>query len=140
MSWSTHPNTHSCADLLTYLVVSQLVRHRITGKWLTAKHSVESTHLWMAVNGRLDLLARVSLASCAQELAEQLLQVSKVEFDAKTLVAAFADSGRLNYRSPAVAEVRHACMTRITFGVDWFNGWPRGDADLAAGRTSHRKR
>jgi hypothetical protein len=140
MSWSTQPNTHSCADLLTYLVVSQLVRHRLTGKWLTTKHSVESTHLWMAMNGRLDLLARVSLASRAQALAEQLLQVSKVEFDAKTLVTAFVDSGRLNYRSPAVAEVRHACMARIRLGLDSFSGWPRSDADLAAGRTSHRKR
>ncbi|WP_208949671.1 hypothetical protein [Paraburkholderia dipogonis] len=114
MTQSTHPDTYSRADLLTYLVVSQLMRHRLTGKWLTAEHAVESTQLWMYVNGRIDLLVRVSLATQAQCLATQMLSVSKLELDARALVGAFAKSGNLDYRSPAVAEVRHTCMAHMT--------------------------
>ncbi|WP_454873873.1 hypothetical protein [Paraburkholderia xenovorans] len=117
MSWSNYADTDACTDLLTYLVVSQLLRHSLTGKWLTAGHAVEFTHLWMYVNGPLDLLARVSLAGRAQALSAQMLRVSKQLFDAKSLASAFVDSGRLDYRSPAVAEVHRVCMALVVSGL-----------------------
>lgn len=113
MPWPTHSDIHSHAELLTYLVVSQLLRRHLTGKWLTAEHTIESTHLWMCVNGRLDLLARVSLASQAEELAARMLGASKVGFDAKALAGAFFEAGHIDYRSPAVAEVHRACMKHV---------------------------
>ena len=116
MSWSNSSDTRTCADLLTYLVVSQLIRRRLTGKWLTAQHVVQCTHLWMCVNGRIDLLQRVALGSCAQALAMRVMQVSKVRFDAKTLRDAFVDHVHLDYQSRAVVEVYHACTVHITSG------------------------
>ncbi|WP_241975138.1 hypothetical protein [Paraburkholderia sp. BL17N1] len=94
--------------------MSQLIRHRLTGKWLTAEQAVESTHLWMYANGRIDLLARVSLVTQAQCLAARLLSMSTVKLDAKALAGAIARSGQLDYRSPVAAEVHHACVVHVT--------------------------
>ncbi|AXE95221.1 hypothetical protein ACOCG7_01370 [Paraburkholderia sp. DD10] len=114
MPWSSYPDINARVDLLTYLVVSQLLRHRLIGKWLTTQHVVESTHLWMHVNGELNLLQRVALASRAQELAAHVIRVSKIRFDVKALADAFADYPRLDYKSPAVVEVYSACMAHVT--------------------------
>ncbi|MFM0296431.1 MULTISPECIES: hypothetical protein [Paraburkholderia] len=114
MSWSNYADTRSCTELLTYLVVSQLLRHHLTGKWLTAEHAAEFTHLWMYVNGPLDLLARVSLAGRSEALAAKMLRESKQLFDAKALAEAFVDSGHLDYRSPVVVAVHQACRLQVT--------------------------
>lgn len=116
MSWPNRPGARACADLLTYLVVSQLIRRCLTGKWLTAQHVVECTHLWMCANGEIDLLQRVALGSCAQDLAARVIQVSKLRFDAKALAGAFVDYARLDYQSRAVVEVYHACTVHIMSG------------------------
>ncbi|WP_144161541.1 hypothetical protein [Paraburkholderia sp. BCC1885] len=39
------------SELLTYLVVSQLVGHATTGKWLKVEHLIESENLWLKANG-----------------------------------------------------------------------------------------
>ncbi|SOE98715.1 hypothetical protein SAMN05446635_6692 [Burkholderia sp. OK233] len=113
MFWLNSPDTHTRADLLTYLVVSQLIRRRLTGKWLTAQHVVQSTHLWMCANGGIDLLQRVALGSCAQALATHVMQVSKVRFDAMTFADAFVDHVHLDYQSRAVVEVYHTCTVHL---------------------------
>lgn len=117
MSWSNYPNTHARTDLLTYLVVSQLIRRCLTGRWLTVQHVVESTHLWMHVNGSVDLLQRVALTSCAQDIAIHLIRVSKMRFDAEDLAGALFDSVNLDYQSPAVVEVHRACLVHIMSGA-----------------------
>lgn len=123
MSWSNYADPHECADLLTYLVMSQLLKHSLTGEWLTAEHAVEFTHLWMHANGPLDLLARASLASRAQALAVQTLRRSKQLFDANTLATAFVDPARLDYRSAPVIEVHRVCMLRVTSGFNSPERW-----------------
>jgi len=109
--------------------VSQLLRHSLSGKWLTVERAVEFTHFWMYVNGPLDLLARVSLASRTEALAVQMLRVSKQLFDAKTLTNAFVDSRHLDYRSPAVAEVYRVCMVLVISGRRSPERWIGCDAD-----------
>jgi hypothetical protein len=94
--------------------MSQLLRHHLTGKWMTVEHAAEFTHLWMYVNGPLDLLARVSLAGRAEALAAQMLRESKQSFDAKALAEAFVGPGHLDYRSAVVVAVHHACTLHVT--------------------------
>ena len=117
MSRSNYPNTHARTDLLTYLVVSQLIRRCLTGRWLTVQHVIESTHLWMHVNGSVDLLQRVALTSCAQDIAMHVMRVSKMRFDAEDLGGALFDSVNLDYQSPAVVEVHRACLVHIMLGA-----------------------
>lgn len=71
----------------------------------------------MCVNGRIDLLQRVALDSCAQDLAMHVMQVSKVRFDAKALADALVDYVHLDYQSQAVVEVYRACTEHIISGV-----------------------
>jgi hypothetical protein len=117
MSLSNHPDIHARADLLTYLVMSQLIRRRLTGEWLTTQHVVECTHLWMCANGGVDLMQRVALGSCAQDLAAHVMGVSKVKLDAKALTRAFVDPVHLDYGSPVVVEVYHACTVYLVLGA-----------------------
>ncbi|SFU24826.1 hypothetical protein SAMN05192563_103022 [Paraburkholderia aspalathi] len=118
MLWLNYRDADVCIGLLTYLVVSQLMRYSLTDRWLTERQVVESTHLWMCVNGRIDLLQRVTLASRAQDIAAHVLRVSKVQFDAETLTGAFVDFIHLDYQSPVVAESHHACAVHVMFGVN----------------------
>ena len=38
------------ADLLCFLVLSQLIGHASTGDWLRTDHVVEATRMWLASN------------------------------------------------------------------------------------------
>jgi len=108
---TSYPNIGAQAEFLTYLVMSQLVKHHLTGRWLTVEHLVESTHLWMQVNDHvIDVLERVSLASLAREMATHVLSVSEDMFDAKTLGGAFLDHLNLNYECQAVAKIYSSCV------------------------------
>jgi hypothetical protein len=114
MPLSSYPSIGALAEFLTYLVVSQLVKRHLSGGWLTVEHLVESTHLWMHVNGHfIGLVQRVSLASRAKDLAARVANVSAGTFDAKTLGNAFLDHLNLNYRSQAVAEIYSNCVALL---------------------------
>jgi hypothetical protein len=114
MPSSPEPDISAQAELMTFLVVSQLVKRHLTGRWLKVEHVVESTHLWLHVNGGgIDWIQRVMLASRAQELAAHVTRVSTVRFDARTLAGAFVDYRRLDYKSPAVAEVYRTCLLNV---------------------------
>ena len=116
-SSSSFPDIGAQIELLTYLVLSQLLMRHVTGKWLTVQHVVESTHLWLAANGgSIDWLQRVSLASRAKDLAVHVAQIEGIAFDAKTLGAAFLGYQRLNHRSAAVAAVYSACVAFVVEG------------------------
>ena len=111
---SSYPSIGAQAEFLTYLVVSQLVKRHLSGGWLTTKHLVESTHLWMHANDHMmDLLQRVSLASRSKDLAAHVASVSKQNFDAKTLGGAFIDHLNLNFRSQVVTEIYSNCVALL---------------------------
>jgi hypothetical protein len=111
---SPYPDIGAQAELLAYLVLSQLLMRHLTGRWLTAEHVVESTHLWLLSNGGgVDWLQRISLGSRAQDLAEDVAQIEGITFDAKTLGAAFLGYQHLNHRSPAVAAIYRACVAFV---------------------------
>jgi len=128
MSSPTYPNIGAQAELLTYLVVSQLIRRFLTGTWLTVEHVVESTHLWLHVNGgEFDVLQRVALASRSQDMAAHVTRISPITFDAKTLGGAFLDHLHLDYESPAVAEIYRACVAQIIFELQSTRSRPEPD-------------
>lgn len=78
------------AELLTYLVASNLLALELTGEWLPVTNLVESTSVWMSSNGAgADVLERVRLAGKAHRLAQDLVaQIGAME--AAMLPACFA--------------------------------------------------
>lgn len=123
-----YPDISTRAELLTYLVTSQLIARHLTGKWLTVHDVVESTHLWMRTNGReFDVLHRVSLVSRAEGLAAHIARIGRNSFDAKTLRRAFLDHVNLNYQSPAVIEIYSNCVAMIVFETRFTGSRPPPD-------------
>lgn len=61
------------AELLTFLVVGQLVALARSGDWLRTDHLIESSWIWLSSNGaRCDWLTRARLVAAARELAPQV--------------------------------------------------------------------
>ncbi|MEM5331955.1 hypothetical protein VSR34_36215 [Paraburkholderia sp. JHI2823] len=61
------------AELLTFLVVGELVAMARSGHWLRTDHLIESSWIWMSSNGaRCDWLTRAKLVAAAGELAPQV--------------------------------------------------------------------
>ncbi|HEX7907011.1 MAG TPA: hypothetical protein VF534_02840 [Paraburkholderia sp.] len=101
-------------ELLTYLVVSQLVMRQRTGRWLKVEHLVECTHLWLRLNGhQADWLQRATLACRAQSLAEKIARSSQRKYDARTVVPMFFGSLRLDLRSSGVVEIFVTCAANL---------------------------
>ncbi|RDK00785.1 hypothetical protein [Paraburkholderia lacunae] len=101
-------------ELLTYLVASQLAMRQKTSHWLKVEHLVESTHIWLRLNGReADWLQRVTLAYRAQHLAEHVARTSQRRYDEKTVAGMFFGGLRLDFRSPAVLEIFIACAANL---------------------------
>ncbi|SFU25671.1 hypothetical protein SAMN05192563_103975 [Paraburkholderia aspalathi] len=111
MPSSPHPDTNAHAELLTFLVVSQLLMRQVARRWLTVGQVVESTHLWLRSHGDcIDWLERIELAGRAQGLAESMTQIEGVTFKAGALRRAFLGCGRQDYRSPAAARIYSVCV------------------------------
>ncbi|TDY17062.1 hypothetical protein B0G81_8242 [Paraburkholderia sp. BL6665CI2N2] len=114
MPSSLYPDTGAQAELLAFLVVSQLLMRHVGRRWLTVEQVVESTHLWLRSHGdRVDWLERIELASRAQELAESVTRVEDITFKAGTLRRAFLGCGRQDYRSPAAARIYSVCIDYV---------------------------
>jgi hypothetical protein len=97
-------------ELLTYLVASQLAQRQINGRWLEIEHLVQSTDMWLRLNGvYADWLQRVTLAGRSQALADYIARTSKRRFGARAVASMFSDGVWLNYRSPAVADIFDVC-------------------------------
>ncbi|MFL9894955.1 hypothetical protein P0D71_11960 [Paraburkholderia sp. RL17-383-BIF-A] len=101
-------------ELLAYLVALQLVARQKTGQWLKPGQLIESTRLWLRLNGRrADWLQRVTLACRTQRLAEQLERTSPERFDARSLARMFFCGVRLDWRSQVVIEIFVACVANL---------------------------
>lgn len=117
MPSSPYPSVRAQAELLTYLVVLQLIARHLTGSWLTVEQVVESTRLWVSVSGEeFDLMQRVRLASRTQDLADRVTRTSATTFDSKTLASAFLDRVSLDFRCLVVLEIYSTCVAYIALG------------------------
>jgi hypothetical protein len=101
------------AELLCYLVVSQLTARALTGEWLSASNVIESLRIWLRTNGAsTNWEERLALAGAAEELARSL----SIHFpvDEHSLVQLFhVDRWHLDHRSPTVQSVYQACVEHL---------------------------
>ena len=100
-------------ELLTYLVVSQLVGRARSGEWLAREHLIESASLWLKANGgNCDLADQLRLAAESGKIASDLL-VFPVMKDPTYLANLFTDGWRLDYRNPVVRGIFDVCANHL---------------------------
>ncbi|MHB9838486.1 hypothetical protein Q8F57_027030 [Paraburkholderia terrae] len=97
------------AQLLCYLVISQLVAHARTDSWLRTDHLVESARIWCEFNrAGLSWMDRCKLGSTSADLAEKLLDYEALCNESR-LATSFAESWRLDYNSLIVNAIQDVC-------------------------------
>ncbi|WP_176060050.1 hypothetical protein [Paraburkholderia sp. BCC1876] len=103
----------ACAELLTYLVVVQLVARARTGGWLRTDHLVESTRVWLDNN---DAAAgweeRVRLGALSENVAFHFIHEPRFA-DPDWLAQLFTHGWRLDYRSPVIRGIYAACENEL---------------------------
>lgn len=104
----------ACAELLSYLVVAELVAMARSGEWLRTDHLVESGRIWCKANGsHLDWQERIPLGQIAAELAPQVMEPFGLVME-RSLVPLFTDGWMLDYASPVVCGIHEVCAARLS--------------------------
>jgi hypothetical protein len=104
------------ADLLCYLVVSQLVCHAQTGEWLRTHHLVESSRVWVASSkAECGWIERVEIGLMSAGLASQFLAFPMFN-DTAALAGLFKDGLQLDSRSPVVKGIYDVCNDHLYRG------------------------
>jgi hypothetical protein len=106
-------NDRERAELLCFLVISQLIAHASTGEWLRTDHLVESTRGWLASNSaRCEWLERAKLAQMSGTLALRFLLFAPFS-DGTQILNLLTDGWRLDYRSPEVHRMLDVCAAHL---------------------------
>jgi len=114
MSMPLNLDLQARAELLAYLVVSQLLAKAITGEWLSPLHTVESTRLWLLKNGGgADLVDRVRLSSCAAELATRVAERMPTVRKRDIAAGLIAENLRIDFRASIAREIYQACIDHM---------------------------
>ncbi len=109
-----NPDVKARAELLTYLVASQLLAKSTTGDWLGIEQVVESAWIWLAANGGVaDWLERISLSSWARKIAERVDITFPVALSDASAAMMFSEKPRLNFREPFVRAVYQRCRDHL---------------------------
>ncbi|EUC20338.1 hypothetical protein [Paraburkholderia hospita] len=89
------------AELLAFLVESQLLARFDSGDWLTIENVIELERIWPAANGGdADWFERVSISSWSQMLAESVEVNLPVVLGVES--AAASENPRLDFRATFV--------------------------------------
>ncbi|MEW6346471.1 MAG: hypothetical protein AB1704_38040 [Pseudomonadota bacterium] len=105
-------------ELLTYLVVSQLVGRARSGEWLKLEHLIESESLWLKANGgNCNVVERLRLHKESLLVASNML-VFPVMKDPAYLSNLFTDGWRLDYRNPVVRGIFDVCASHLLGPLD----------------------
>ncbi|MCC8397489.1 hypothetical protein LJ656_33585 [Paraburkholderia sp. MMS20-SJTR3] len=101
------------AELLCYLLVSQLLARRRTGNWLSSNRLIERARRWLGLNdGYSGWFDRARLCALSEVLAADLEpQISIVA--SNRLAALFYENQRLNYRRPLTRFLHNICAERL---------------------------
>ena len=119
MSASLNLDMRGRAELLTYLVISQLLVRASTSEWLSPEHTVESTRRWLSANGtEADPVQRARLSSCAPDLAERVVQRSPAVLNREIFVTLFTENLQVDFRSEMVREIYQLCLDYLV-GIGW---------------------
>ncbi|MPW20675.1 hypothetical protein GCT13_28305 [Paraburkholderia sp. CNPSo 3157] len=106
------------AELLAFLVESQLLARFVSGDWLTIGNVVELERIWLAANGGdADWLQRVSISSWSQTLAERAEVNLPVVLGDES--AAASENPRLDFRATFVRAVYDMCLDHLV-EMGWF--------------------
>ena len=101
------------AELLSYLVVSQLIARATTGQWLKTAHVSESVLPWLTANGgNCGARERSDLSRLSVDVAEQFLGLPPFGNEA-TLAQMLTGRCRLDYRKPGVREILDVCAEYV---------------------------
>lgn len=107
------------AELLSYLVISQLLAKALTKEWLSPQHTVESTRLWLATNGGgADLLQRARLSSYAVNLAKQFAERLPTVLDRDIAVTLVTESLRIDFRTAIARDIYQECLNHLV-SIGW---------------------
>lgn len=110
-------------ELLTYLVVSQLIARARTSGWLQPVHFVESERLWLASNGgQIDWTTSLDMAQLSRSIADRVLQLPPFR-DESLLATLFTDGWRLDYRLPLVRCLNSICVEDLLRFCLTGNNW-----------------
>jgi hypothetical protein len=117
------------AELLTYLVASQLLAKSVTGDWLTIENVVVFERIWLAAHGGgADWLERVSISSWSRTLAQRVDVKFPVMLGAESVETMFSENPRLDFRAPFVRAVYHMCLNHLV-ETGWFKDWALRSGD-----------
>jgi len=103
------------AELLTFLVVGQLLAYARCREWLRTDHMIESCLMWMSSNGaHSDWLVRAKLVEASRPLAEEAL-ASGFPRDETGLLRLFNLDGGwfLDYRSSVVQKIHMRSLVHL---------------------------
>jgi hypothetical protein len=102
------------AELLTYVVASQLLSFGTTGHWLSVPHVVEAMEIWLSENDvSIDCIDRAMLANQARDVAEELARRREIVLDPATVARMFFDNFRVNLQCAVAQAIFIACLERI---------------------------
>ncbi|MEM5440065.1 hypothetical protein [Paraburkholderia diazotrophica] len=114
MSTPLNLDLQARAELLAYLVVSQLLAKAITGEWLSPLHTVESTRLWLLKNGGgADLIDRARLSSCAAGLAKRVAERTPALLKRDIVGGLITENLRIDFRVSITREIYQAYINHL---------------------------
>lgn len=102
------------AELLCYLVVSQIVALVLTEEWMRPEHLVESIRIWLnGSRAQAHWSERIYLGTLSEKVAADFTDRTRLPARIE-LTALFADFWQLDYRSPVVREIHAACEVQLS--------------------------
>jgi hypothetical protein len=119
MSNSLNTDLRARAELLAYLVVSQLLARQMSGKWLSVEHLADSTMLWLKANGvSVEGMQRVLLGAQALDVAEGLEDSRQFDVTPESVRTLFCENLHLDFRSPVAREIYQRCLIHLVDSGD----------------------
>jgi hypothetical protein len=109
------------AELLSYLVMSQLHSRSTSGEWLTLPNLVATERIWLEANGGISTsITIISIASWSQSVAETLSAEDPIAMGTDT-IAMFSGDPRLDFGIRLVRTVYNRCQNHL-MEMGWFMG------------------
>jgi len=109
-----HGNVRLQAELLTFLVISNLATRFATGGWMSAESTVESSTYWVRTMQRdEDVVARVMLTSRAVCIAKAIEAETGCTLNGSALASIFDSNLRLDFASATTRDIFDRCHTYL---------------------------
>jgi hypothetical protein len=107
------------AELLAYLVISQLITRQTTGDWMSIELTVESTRAWLHSSRRNEeAIRRVMIASRALDLAQGIRSELGLVLNGSTVASMFDENCRLDFNSTVAHDIYLRCRDFLV-GMRW---------------------